>query len=186
MEKGGRVISRKMERLSKNCRVNGYKSLPELNARLKPVRTMYNIAKSTAPEMRRQFLRDLANARAAENNTKASSEIKFILTQEEIRSSFRRIHFARGKKRGVGVSFITYTDEDGQKKETHQREKVELEIMKNNQKKSQRIMPPRRMGGHSPVIWGNWVEGSMYNKFLTVNMFAHPTLINTRLLTSAH
>ena len=96
---------------------------------------MYNIAKSNGPEMRQQFLRDLANARAAENNTKAASEIKSILAQEEIRSSFRRINFARGKRGSIGVSFITYIDEDGQRKETQQREKVELEIMKNNQRK---------------------------------------------------
>ena len=136
-KKGGRVSSRKMERLSKNCKVNGYKALPldELNTRFKSAREMYNITKSNAPEMRRQFLRDLADARAAEHDTKASSEIKSILVQEEIRSSFRRINHARGKQRAVGVSFITYTDQSGQKRETHHREKVELEIMRNNQKK---------------------------------------------------
>ena len=126
-KKGGRVSSRKMERLSKSCKVNGHKTLPldALETRLTSARRMYNITKRKAPEIRSQFLQELAEARAAKNNTKAASEIKSMRVQEEIRASFRRINYMRGKKNATGVSLISFTDSEGETRETQQREVVE-------------------------------------------------------------
>ena len=126
---------------------------------------MYNITKRKAPEIRSQFLQELAEARAAKNNTKAASEIKSMRVQEEIRASFRRKNYMRRKKSATGVSLISFTDSEGKLREAQQREVVEIEIMKNNQRKITKTTRHPRMGRRSSVIWEKWATGRRFRTF---------------------
>ena len=75
--RGGRASSRKIQRLSNVCGVQGYKNLQfdELKVRLKTALKEYRFIKKTAPARRQTFLEELAAMRAAENKTKRLSLI---------------------------------------------------------------------------------------------------------------
>lgn len=133
-----RVSSRLLSRTLKKANFPAdFRSLEEeiLQERLKDEYKHYYQIKGEATQLRATALANLAEALAAQGDTKKEKILKALREREQQRSTARKIRSLQGKLRMGSITMVTITDSNGEKVDITDQQEIERVILDSNKQK---------------------------------------------------